>query len=188
MSPSWYADIDLWFKKFNFDEQVMMALFTYCFQRSALTRNYILTVAETWSNNNVKTFSDLEIYYQKLESFQQNEKTIKKKLGIPRPFNEYEKGYIHKWTEDFGYSLDVIEIALKKTTSKTNISFDYLDKMITDWHDRDLKTADDVQNFIVSLKTKEKNIKELEKKVNYNNFEQRTYDNLDNLYANNINV
>ena len=27
MSPSWYSDIDLWFKKYEFDEQVMVSLF-----------------------------------------------------------------------------------------------------------------------------------------------------------------
>ena len=26
MSPSWYGDIDLWFKKYAFDEEVMIAL------------------------------------------------------------------------------------------------------------------------------------------------------------------
>ena len=29
MGPSWYNDIDLWFRKYNFDEQVMIALFDY---------------------------------------------------------------------------------------------------------------------------------------------------------------
>ncbi len=184
MSPSWYSDIDLWFKKYNFDEQVMLALFSYCFQRSALHRNYVQVVAEAWSKHNVKTFSDLELYYQKQESAQKIEKAIQKKLGITRPLTEYEKGYIQKWCEDFGYSLDIIEIALKKTTSKSNFSFDYFDKLITDWHNRDLKTSDEVQNFLIQYKTQVKNNKELEKKVKYNNFEQRTYDNFDNLYAN----
>ena len=187
MSPSWYADIDLWFKKYGFDEQVMMALFNYCFQRSALHRNYVQVVAEAWSKSNVKTFSDLENYYIRQENIQNIEKVIQKKLGIARPLTEYEKAYIQKWSGDFGYSLDIIEIALKKTTSKTTISFDYLDKIITDWHDRELKTTDDVQNFLVSIKTLNKNTKELEKKVKYNSFEQRTYDNFDNLYANSQN-
>ncbi len=187
MSPSWYADIDLWFKKYGFDEQVMMALFNYCFQRSALHRNYVQVVAEAWSKSNVKTFSDLENYYIRQENIQNIEKVIQKKLGIARPLTEYEKAYIQKWSGDFGYSLDIIEIALKKTTSKTTISFDYLDKIITDWHDRELKTTDDVQNFLVSIKTLNKNKKELEKKVKYNSFEQRTYDNFDNLYANSQN-
>ena len=39
MSPSWYSDIDLWFKKFEFDEEVMIALFRYCFDKSALHKN-----------------------------------------------------------------------------------------------------------------------------------------------------
>ena len=34
------------------------------------------------------------------------------------------------------------------------------------------------------MKQKKKNVKELEKKTNYNNYEQRNYDSLDNLYAN----
>ena len=40
MSPSWYNDIDLWFTKYNFDDQVMIALFDYCFKRSALHQKY----------------------------------------------------------------------------------------------------------------------------------------------------
>ena len=31
MGPSWYNDIDLWFRKYNFDEQVMISLFNYCY-------------------------------------------------------------------------------------------------------------------------------------------------------------
>mgnify|MGYP001086506655 CR=1 FL=1 len=46
MSPSWYTDIDLWFNKFGFDEQVMIALFSYCADKKALHRNYIQAVAE----------------------------------------------------------------------------------------------------------------------------------------------
>lgn len=184
MSPSWYADIDLFFKKYNFDEQVMMALFTYCFQRSALSPNYVRAVAAGWASASVHTFRDLEIHTQKAENLQKAYNTIQKKLGLKRNLTEYEQGYIKKWTVDYGYSLDIIEIALKKTVSKSNISFDYLDKMITDWHTRDLKTSDDVQNYLVSAKTLAQNKKALEKKVKYNNFEERTYTNFDSLYAN----
>lgn len=65
MSPSWYNDIDLWFNKYGFDEPVMIALFRYCLERSALHRNYIQAVAEGWHKNNIKTYTDLENYYAK---------------------------------------------------------------------------------------------------------------------------
>ena len=186
MSPSWYSDIDLWFKKYSYDEEVMIALFQYCFNRSALHRNYIQAVAEAWFKNNIKTYNDLDKYYEKQEKLNTLQKTISKKLGITRHLSQYEEGYIEKWNIDYGYNLDIIEIALKKTTSKSNPNFDYLDKLLTDWHDRNLKTSNDIQSFLTQLKEKNKNIKTLEKNNGYSNYDQRNYSDLNNFYANNF--
>ncbi len=183
MSPSWYNDIDLWFKKYGFDEQVMLALFRYCFERSALHRNYIQTVADAWHKNNIKTFSDLDLYYQKQEKLNIIKKSISKKLGLTRGLTQYEEAYIEKWVVDFGFTLEIIELALKRTTSKSNFSFDYIDKILCDWQDRNLKTVADIQKFLLDMKNKKTDIKNLEKK-SYNNYEQRKYDNFDSLYAN----
>lgn len=187
MTPSWYSDIDLWFKKYLFDEQVMIALFNYCYKKSALHRNYIQTVADAWSKNNIRTFSDLEIYSEKQTKLQKIKNSISKKLGLARPLTEYESAYIEKWTIEYNYPLDVIEIALKRTTSKANPSFDYLNSIISNWYDRNLKDAEEIKNYLLEFKTQQKNIKELEKKSKYNNYEQRTYANFDNLYANSQN-
>ena len=184
MSPSWYNDIDLWFSKYGFDEQVMYALFNYCFQRSALHRNYVQTVAESWSNNKIKSYTDLENYYQKQKKLSVVKKIITKKLGFARPLTQYEDAYIEKWIIEYGYTMDIIEIALKKTTSKSNPNFEYLDKLISDWHDRNLSTPETINMYLVATKEKKKNIQELTKKTNYNDYEQRHYDNLDSLYAN----
>ena len=120
MSPSWYSDIDLWFKKYNFDEEVMVALFQYCFSRSALHRNYIQTVADAWFKSNVKTFNDVDAYFAKQEKLNVLYKSISKKLGYTRQLTDYEKGYIQRWSLDYSFPFDIIEIALKKTTSKSN--------------------------------------------------------------------
>ena len=186
MSPSWYGDIDLWFSKYSFDEEVMIALFSYCFERSALHKNYIQTVAEAWAKNNIKTYADLDKYYEKQEALIKIEKTIAKKLGINRQLTQYETAYIEKWIVDFGYGMNIIEIALKRTTSKTNPNFEYLDKLISCWHERSLKTPEAVEKFIVDMKQKNKDIKSFESKSSYIDYEQRSYDNVSNLYANNI--
>ena len=184
MPTTWYPEIELWFKKYGFDEEVMIALFGYCFDRSALHKNYVQAVAEAWSKNNIKNFNDLDLYYEKQEKLKVIAKTISKKLGLSRSLTQYEYAYIEKWVMDYGYSLDIIEIALKKTTSKANPNFDYLDKLLSDWHDRGFKTTNDIQAFLSEMKEKNKNVKQLEKTTGYNKYEQRTYDNLDNLYAN----
>ncbi len=189
MSPSWYADISMWFDKYGFDEQVMIALFNYCLKYSGLNKRYIEVVADAWSKNNVKTFSDLEDYFQKQTVLQKNYKAIQKKLGITRPLTQFEKDDINKWIIEYGYSLDIIEIALKRASSKSSFSFDYFDKVISDWHTHNLKTANEIQDFLSQkqYKSQSETKKTSDKKANYNNFEQRTYDNFDNFYANSQN-
>ena len=41
MSPSWYTDIDAWFDKYGFEEDVMYALFKHCYDYRGLSRQYI---------------------------------------------------------------------------------------------------------------------------------------------------
>ena len=55
---------------------------------------------------------------------------------------------------------DCIEIALKKTTSKTNPSFDYIDKIISDWHERKLTTEEQITTFMKEQKQKQKDFKQ----------------------------
>lgn len=185
MSPAWYSDIDLWFKKYDFDEQVMIALFDYCFNKSALHKNYVQAVADAWFKNNIKTYNNLENYYQKYEHMSKIKKDIAKKLKRYNPLTQYEEAFIEKWIVDFNYDLDIINIALKKTTSKSSPSFDYLDKLLSDWNERGFKTIAEIEKFLLDFKQKNKNIKDLEKKTNYNNCKKRNYDNLNDLYSNN---
>lgn len=185
MGPSWYNDIDLWFRKYNFDEQVMIALFDYCYKRSALHRNYIQTVADAWAANKVKTWSDLDKYYEQQESLNKIKKSIAKKLGKYNGLTQYEEAYIENWIMNFGYDMSIIEIALKRTTFKQNPTFEYINNIITDWHDRNLKTPSEITAFVEQRKKQEKNTKDLKTQVNKANYEQRKYSNLDFLYANN---
>ena len=152
MGPSWYNDIDIWFKKFGFDEQVMIALFDYCYKRSALHKNYIQTVAEAWATNNVKTWNDLDKYSEKQENLTQYKKIIAKKLGKYNGLTQYEEAYIENWVLNYGYDMDIIEIALKRTTYKQNPTFEYINNIITSWHERQLKTPAEIQAFIEQRK------------------------------------
>jgi len=184
ISPSWISEIETWFMKYQFDEEVMIALFGYCFDKSKLTKNYVSAVAQGWNSQGVKTYTDLENYFHKYEKFDKMKKSISKKLGLSRKLTEYEEAYIENWSMNFGYNLDVIEIALKKTTSKSNPNFDYLNTLICDWHDRGFTTSSQVQTFLKEYKVQQSSIKDLKKKTSYNSYSQRSYDDLDSLYTN----
>jgi len=183
MGPSWYNKIDLWLTKYNFDDQVLISLFDYCFRRSALNMKYVQTVAEAWGSNKIQTWEDLDSYYQKQDSIVKIKKTITKKLG-KQTITQYEEAYIEKWLLDYGYNLNIIEIALKRSIYKTNPTFEYFNNIITDWHDRGLKTPEEILAFVEQREKQKKDTKKLEKKVAKASFEQRQYSNLSFLYAN----
>lgn len=182
MTPTWYADIDLWFQKYGFDEQVMLALFSYSYENRALHRNYIQTVAEAWSKENIKTYNDLDLYFERREKTNVLKKKIAQKLNLSRNLTAYDEEYIIKWTETYQYSMDIIEVALKKATTKNTISFEYIDTLLSDWHNKDLSTVDEINTYLNSLKTKDKKVKQI-KQVALE-YTQSTFDNWDALYDN----
>lgn len=182
MSPGWYADIELWFQKYGFDDQVMLGLFNYAFDKKALTRPYISSVADGWGKENIKTFTDLEAHFNRREKIKLLNKEIAKKLNLSRNLTEYDEEYIQKWHENYKYDMKIIEIALKKASTKNNINFKYIDTLLSDWHEKQLTTVDDINTYLNATKNKEKKVKQIKKlELEYT---QSTFDNWDSLYDN----
>lgn len=184
MGPTWYTDIDTWMEKYGFDEQVMINLFDYCYRKSALHRKYVLAVVEAWGLNNIKNLDDLENYYIGQEKMMKLKKEIAKKLGRRNGLTEYEEAYIETWVKEYNYDLPVIEIALKRTTLHSNPNFEYINNTIKNWNERNLRTPEQVNEFLEKRKKQSKDTKELQQKVKKESFEQRAYSNLSFLYAN----
>lgn len=186
MSPSWYTDIDSWFDKFGFEEDVMLSLFRHCFDHKTLNKNYIIKVAEGWCSKGIKNSFDLDNYFTEYKKCKETGRFTVKKLKLNRNLTQYEEDYVEKWVMEYKYDEKIIDMALKKTTGKTNPSFKYIDAIINDWNSNGLKTKDEILAY---EKTRSEQIKSRgtaktdvpQKK----NFEQRTYDeeflkNLDN--------
>jgi len=184
MSPSWYTDIDSWFDKYSFEEDVMYALFQHCYDHRGLSKHYIAKVADSWHSKGIINNFDMDKYsieYQKLKDIRMK---IIKKLKRKGSLTEYEEAYIEKWVIDFKFDFDIIELALKKTTSISNPNFEYINKIITSWYESGLKSADEII-------AQEKDKKQINNKTakqpeipQHTNFEQRKYDKdyFDNIY------
>ncbi|MCR5187148.1 MAG: DnaD domain protein [Clostridia bacterium] len=180
MAPSWYNDIDFWFKKYGFDDTVMLALFGYAHDKRAMTRQYIQATADAWYKNNIKTFDDLEKYFEKRDKRNAINNEISKKLNLYRKLTVYEEDDIIKWTENYGFSLDIIDIALKNASAKNKVRFEYIDSILTDWHNKSLTTVNEVNSYLASFK---ENKSKPTKKDTFE-YTQSTFDNLDSLYDN----
>lgn len=137
-----------------------------------------------WYKNGLKTGQDVENYFAKQEKINGFKKEISSALRINRPLNSFEEEYVSKWTNEYGYGMDVISIALKRSVLKSNAGFKYYDELLTDWHTKELRTPEEVEKHLASLsdsKTKTKQVQNAAKQFEYT---QSTFDNFENLYEN----
>jgi len=185
MSPSWYTDIDSWFDRYKFDEDVMYSLFNHCREHSGLSKHYIGKVADTWASRSIRTSHDLDSYDIEYQKFKDIRSKIVKKLNLARKLTEYEEEYVEKWVTEYGYSFEIIDLALKKTTAKTNPNFKYIHTVLASWHEKGLKSKDEIISF--EKASKGPTSKPISKEAvipQRGNFEQRKYDDkyYDSLY------
>lgn len=178
MSPSWYTDIDAWFDKYQFEEDVMYALFKHCYDYKALTRPYITKVADNWRSKNIRNSFDLDRYSMEVKMLKDIRGKIMKKLRKQSYLTEYEEAYLEKWVLQYGYSFDIIELALKRTTSAVNPSFEYINRILTDWYEKGYKTKEEILAAEGNRKAStDSKAKPRESAVpQKGNFEQRKYD------------
>lgn len=185
MNLSWYTDIDDLINKYKFEDDVMIALFNYCEEKKGLNRRYVEVVAEAWHNKKIKTFNDLEGYFAQMENINKIKKQILKAMRLNRNLTQYEEEMLGKWINEYGYDFNIIEIALKKTISKSNPNFSYINGIINKWWEQGFKTEKDILENV--KKTKEEysnNQSNLKKNETSKKFENRRYDDLDMFYDN----
>ena len=137
-----------------------------------------------WSKSKIKTYEELEDYFSKQEKINGLKKEITSKLGIYRQLNAFEEEYILKWTDEYGYNMDIIELALKRSVLKSNAGFKYYDDILTDWHVKGLTTPEQVNAYTTSIAEKKTRTKQVQNIAKQFEFTQSTFDNLENLYDN----
>ncbi|MDP4092827.1 MAG: DnaD domain protein [Bacillota bacterium] len=176
MPPSWYTDIDNWFERYKFDEDVMYSLFDHCKNNNGLSKNYVAVVAANWYDKGIKTSFDVDNYSLEYQKFKDIRSKVFKKLKRKVPFTEYEEKCIEKWVSDYCYDFEIIEIALKKTIAKPEATLKYIDVIITDWYKNGLKTQEEILIYDAKKKhhsTKHSKESQVPQK---GNFDQRKYD------------
>lgn len=73
---------------------------------------------------------------------------------LNKTLNQDEINYIRKWVNDYNYNYEMISFTLHHTTNQKIINFEYIDKLLSDWNNRNLKTKEDVIKWIDDIKNK----------------------------------
>lgn len=99
--------------------------------------------AEELCHKGITSFEDLDSYIKMVEAETATDKEIKRALSIRgRALVPGELEYFHKWSGEFGYSVEIIKEAYNKAVMKTGErSLAYMDTLLTAWHTAGCKTV-----------------------------------------------
>lgn len=173
--------INYFFDQLNFSTDLIEYLIEYCVENGHKSMHYIESVALAWSDAKIASVADAKA---NASSYNKNYFAILKAFGIsgrnPAPV---EIGYMKKWTEEYGFSLDIIIEACNRTITNTaKPDFKYTDSILTNWFSRDVHHISDVNRLdLAHQQEKTTRKKPAAKTVNisnnrFNNFEGRSYD------------
>lgn len=170
--------ITYFYDTLHFSADLVEYLIEYCVENGHKSIHYIQKVALAWSEENITT---VEQARNSSKFYNKNCYSILNAFGIKgRAAAAPELAYIKKWTEEYGFSLDLIIEACNRTMAKLHQpSFEYTDSILRKWiasnvhHLSDLKRLDSAhRQTVVRRRAETKPVV----KNKFNNFEGRTYD------------
>lgn len=126
--------------------EVAVMLMKYCFRIGKTTQNYILTTAQDWVNENIRTVEEADQHLQKLEKRFSIEEHLRQAMDMKTTFSPNQLNFIKIWTEEWGFGEDMIILAYQITLdNKGSLNFNYTNKILENWKNAGVYTTDDAK-------------------------------------------
>ena len=172
--------INYFFDELHFSTELIEYLIEYCVENGHKSIHYIESVALAWSDAKITTVTEARA---SSTLYNKNCFAVLKAFGIkgrnPAPI---EVNYIKKWTEEYGFTLDIILEACNRTISNTaKPDFKYADSILSSWLNKGVHHFKDIERVDLAYQQERMNKKRAAAKPaaptnRFNNFESRPYD------------
>lgn len=126
--------------------EVILTIIEYSVSHGKRSMAYICKVGKNWAEDGIDTLEKAE---ERLKSLSEQEKLWKQftaKIPVEKPhYTQKRMNYLRKWHDEFHQSLELICYGYEEMINNINkLNFNYLDKMLTNWHEKKLETPVDV--------------------------------------------
>ena len=151
-----------------------------CVDNGHKSIHYIQKVALSWFKDGITTVTQAK---HRTMTYNKNCYTVLNSFGIKnRGPATSEITFIKKWTEDFSFSIEIIQEACRRTIEKTHQpSFEYADTILENWHHHNVRQLSDIEAVDIAFRKEQegkriKDGKPREATKNFNNFDAHPYD------------
>jgi len=158
--------------RFNYDEAMLITLLNYSLMINKNSPLYTMEKqAKILYEKGVRDMNSLEKTIDIETNYRDIYYKIQKYLRIPNKLDVGKTSIIDKWIFEFNFSEDVIFKCLGKSVNTNNPNFKFFDSILSSWHEKELKTIDDIEEFENNYQTnaaKKYKKDTYKKKENYN--------------------
>ena len=119
-------------------------LLEYCISNNKKSFRSIESVAEEWKEAGVASLDEAKKLTRHIPK---EMKAVLDSLGFPKDHQpvEAEIAYVRRWTQRYGYGMDIIGEACKRTVLATGKpSIRYANGILKQWHDAKVKNVEDI--------------------------------------------
>ena len=176
--------ITYFFDTLHMSADLIEYLIEYCVENGHKSIHYIQKVALSWAEQRITTVAEAKasaVLYSK------NCYSVLNAYGIKgRVPASSEITYIRRWTEEYGFSLDIVLEACERTMNTIHQpSFDYTESILKSWLSKGVKHLKDVEALDAEYLLEKELKKKKDPKIaaasggrsnKFNNFEGRDYD------------
>lgn len=135
------------YSQLSLSEEFIFTLAAHLAEQKRLTATRLAKEAERLVDRGVDTIEALGVYFEDASSETSSDKELRRVFGIwNRKLSKTEREYFKRWTEDFGFSPEIVDEAYSIMTSNrsgSGISLPYIDAILTAWHDGGCRTVAD---------------------------------------------
>lgn len=143
-SPDDISSILYMYDEMGFSAELIEYLFEYCIGNNKKSLRSIEMVASEWKESGIKSVADAKKMTRRVP------KEMSEVLAAFGYDNSHqpvdaEIAYVRKWTENYGYGMDIISQACQRTVLTIGKpSFRYANSIIKSWHDAGVKTVAEI--------------------------------------------
>lgn len=116
----------------GYNDEILIKIADYCFKNSIRTLDAYDRVVQKLYKLGVVTIDAFNEYLNDLVAWDEKVRVLLEKLGIKRYVNEFDRSYYRTWTETWGFSEDIIDLASTLSIGKSN-AMQYMNKILSSW-------------------------------------------------------
>ncbi len=137
---------------FGFSVPSIILILEYCRDMGKTSARYAETVAKDFYDNGIVDFLQIDEEIKQRKVYNEFENRVKRDFGIETKLTARQSKYISSW-RNMGFDVEMISSAREKCVDSTNkLSFEYINKILLSWSEKNIFTPDAAQSDTKSKK------------------------------------